>query len=221
MSDLIKIVENNGNKAVSARELHKILEASERFGNWIERQFQYGFIENLDYVGCKEFNNRANQELQDYMITIEAAKSIVLRQKTNKNIGEIIASLGGDITHIHTAIRFETAFGDMLDKITGFKWERQYDIDDGKYFLDFYLKDVLIIEYDEEQHRYSSEKDNERITYCRNWLSARNDDKWECPVIRVEKNKELEGLNRIIRHLAGFEMFDTHLNYKLQVCDLY
>lgn len=66
MSDLIKIVENNGSKAVSARELHKFLDASERFGNWIERQFQYGFVENVDYVGCKEFNPLANQELTDY-----------------------------------------------------------------------------------------------------------------------------------------------------------
>ena len=44
--------------AVSARELHKFLGASERFNSWIERQFSYGFEEGLDYIGCKVFNTQ-------------------------------------------------------------------------------------------------------------------------------------------------------------------
>ena len=41
--ELIKVTENNGKSAVSARELHKFLEVTERFSNWMERQLQYGF----------------------------------------------------------------------------------------------------------------------------------------------------------------------------------
>lgn len=38
MNELIKITESNGKQAVSARELYKFLEATERFNNWFERQ---------------------------------------------------------------------------------------------------------------------------------------------------------------------------------------
>ena len=110
----------------------------------------------------------------------------------------------------------------MLDKITGFEWKKQYPIDGGKYKLDFYLEGVLIVEYDEGHHKYQKNKDLERIIYCRDWL-ANNEgegDNWRCPVIRVNEGQELEGLNKIIRHLAGFEMFDTQWNYNCDVCDL-
>lgn len=66
MNNLIPIHENNGNQTVSARELHNFLEATERFSYWIERQLQYGFLKDIDYVGCKEFNTLANQELIDF-----------------------------------------------------------------------------------------------------------------------------------------------------------
>lgn len=83
-NELIKIIEKDGKVAVSARELYQFLEATERFSNWIERQFQYGFIENIDYVGCKEFNTLANQELMDFALTIECAKEISMLQKNDK-----------------------------------------------------------------------------------------------------------------------------------------
>ena len=65
-------------------ELDKYLEASERFSSWIERQFQYGFIEGQDYVGCKEFNTLANQVLDDFALTIDASKEIAMLQKSEK-----------------------------------------------------------------------------------------------------------------------------------------
>lgn len=82
--ELIKISEENGKQAVSARELYNFLEATERFSNWIERQFQYGFIEDIDYVGCKEFNTLANQDLMNYALTIDCAKEISMLQKSEK-----------------------------------------------------------------------------------------------------------------------------------------
>ncbi len=84
MNELIKITESDGKKVVSARELYKFLEATERFSNWIDRQLQYGFEENIDYVGCKLINTLANQELDDYALTINAAKEISMLQRSDK-----------------------------------------------------------------------------------------------------------------------------------------
>ena len=84
MTELIKITEKNGNRAVSARELHQFLEVTERFSYWFERQLQYGFVKNQDYTGCKVFNTLANQTLQDYALTIDTAKEIAMIQRTPK-----------------------------------------------------------------------------------------------------------------------------------------
>lgn len=84
MNELIKVTESNGVQAVSARDLYRFLDATERFSSWIERQFQYGFNEFVDYVGCKEFNTLANQELDDYSLTIDCAKEISMLQKNDK-----------------------------------------------------------------------------------------------------------------------------------------
>ena len=81
---LIKVEEKEGKQLVSARELHKFIGCSERFGNWFERQLQYDFDENKDYTGCKTFNTLANKELQDYIITIDMAKEISMIHRTEK-----------------------------------------------------------------------------------------------------------------------------------------
>lgn len=84
MKDLIKITKRDGGDVVSARELHKFLEASERFQSWFERQIQYGFEESVDYIGCKTFNTQANQQLQDYALTLDTSKEISMLQKSEK-----------------------------------------------------------------------------------------------------------------------------------------
>ena len=88
MNELIKLNETKINdelvQTVNARELHKFLEVTERFSSWMERQFQYGFEENVDYLGCKVFNTQANQELQDYYLSLDCAKEIAMLQKSDK-----------------------------------------------------------------------------------------------------------------------------------------
>jgi anti-repressor protein len=84
MNELIKINNDNGKQTVSARDLHSFLEAKERFSTWIKRQFQYGLKEDVDFVGCKLFNALANQELDDYILTLDAAKQISMLQKSEK-----------------------------------------------------------------------------------------------------------------------------------------
>ncbi|MDY3529138.1 phage antirepressor KilAC domain-containing protein [Riemerella anatipestifer] len=84
MKALIKITEQNGRKAVSARELHSFLEITERFSSWFERMCQYGFVENIDYQGCEFFNTLANQTLKDYALTLDTAKEISMLQRSEK-----------------------------------------------------------------------------------------------------------------------------------------
>nr|DAH33108.1 MAG TPA: KilAC domain protein [Caudoviricetes sp.] len=84
MNEIVKVNYDNEQPTVSARELHNGLEVSERFQSWFNRQLQYGFEESSDYVGCKEFNTLAKQELQDYQISIDMAKQICMLQRSDK-----------------------------------------------------------------------------------------------------------------------------------------
>lgn len=78
MNELIKITTNeSGNQVVSARELHKFLEITERFSSWFNRMLQFDFVENEDYTSVKSFtvvNNGASRELDDYALTLNCAK---------------------------------------------------------------------------------------------------------------------------------------------------
>ena len=82
MNELITV--NFDTQTVSARELHKTVGSTERFSSWFERQLQFGFVENEDYTGCKKFNTLANQELQDYELSVDMAKHICMVQRTEK-----------------------------------------------------------------------------------------------------------------------------------------
>ena len=85
MDQLINVSTNSqGEQVVSARELHKFLEQTERFNNWCQRMFSYGFVEQQDYIGCKFFNTLANQELDDYALTLDCAKEISMLQRSEK-----------------------------------------------------------------------------------------------------------------------------------------
>lgn len=90
--ELIKVTTNEeGQKLVSARELHELLVISEgkqeRFSQWFNRHLQYGFEENVDFTSVKVFtvvNNGAKRELDDYAMTIDMAKELAMLQKSEK-----------------------------------------------------------------------------------------------------------------------------------------
>ena len=87
MNELIKITETNGQRAVSARELYKFLEVTERFSSWFERQLQFGFVENQDYTSVKSFTvvgNGAEKPIEDYALTIDCAKEISMLQRNER-----------------------------------------------------------------------------------------------------------------------------------------
>lgn len=85
MNELITINTNeNQEPVISLRELHHKLDITERYSNWTDRMFKYGFEENLDYVGCKVFNTQARQEIQDHAIKLDMAKEICMLQRNEK-----------------------------------------------------------------------------------------------------------------------------------------
>lgn len=84
---LIPISENNGKRAVSARDLYNFLGCSERFQSWFDRQLQYGFVEDLDYTSVKTFTvvgNGAERTIDDYAMTIDMAKEVSMIQKNER-----------------------------------------------------------------------------------------------------------------------------------------
>jgi len=88
MQELIKITEQNGKRAVSARELHKFLEVQTPFTMWIDRMFGYGFAENIDFEATNFFVNHPNSiggtTVKDYALTLDCAKEIAMLQRSEK-----------------------------------------------------------------------------------------------------------------------------------------
>lgn len=88
MNELLKINTTDSERiTVSARDLYKFLEATERFNSWFERMKQYGIIEGEDFTSVKSFtvvNNGAHKETDDYQLTIDTAKQIAMLQRNEK-----------------------------------------------------------------------------------------------------------------------------------------
>ncbi len=84
MNQLITITENNGNKAVSARELHTFLESNERFSKWFNRMLEYGFEKDIDHTPYQMVHPQNNQEITDYALTLDTAKEISMIQRNDK-----------------------------------------------------------------------------------------------------------------------------------------
>jgi anti-repressor protein len=86
--EMIKITETNGNKAVSARELHNFLEVKENLTDWNKRMLSYGFEEGTDYQAVSVFlhheNGTGGTTKKDYALTIDTAKEISMLQRTEK-----------------------------------------------------------------------------------------------------------------------------------------
>lgn len=84
--ELIKITEQNGQQAVSARELHSFLEVGTRFNDWIQRMFEYGFTENIDYQVLlkNEYNPNGGRPETDFALSLDCAKEISMIQRTEK-----------------------------------------------------------------------------------------------------------------------------------------
>ncbi len=84
--ELIKITEQNGERAVNARELHQFLEVETRFNDWISRRIEeYQFIEKQFEVLLKnEKNSNGGRPLKEYIISIDMAKELSMVERNEK-----------------------------------------------------------------------------------------------------------------------------------------
>ena len=83
----LQVENKNGELLISARDLHKGLDITDRFSRWFDRMLAYGFEENVDYTSVKSstlVNNGAVRELQDYALKIDMAKEICMVQRNEK-----------------------------------------------------------------------------------------------------------------------------------------
>lgn len=89
MQEIIKINQNEqGEAQVSARELYQALEVSKntRFSRWFDTNSKQ-LIEGEDFTGVLSstaVNNGAIQQLQDFSLTVDAAKQMALMSGTEK-----------------------------------------------------------------------------------------------------------------------------------------
>lgn len=82
MQELIKIREENGQKLVSARDLHEGLKIKTHFSTWMKRNIEFGFNENNDFSILKSGNpNGGIEKIDDYVITLDMAKHIAMLQR--------------------------------------------------------------------------------------------------------------------------------------------
>lgn len=87
MNELIKVTTNeNDEQLVSARDLHKALELKIRFSLWWEKNNE-NLLEGEDFTRVSTdtvVNNGAIRQLQDYALTLDAAKHLAMQSKTEK-----------------------------------------------------------------------------------------------------------------------------------------
>jgi phage anti-repressor protein/very-short-patch-repair endonuclease len=213
---------------INTRELWSRLEIHRQYDKWINHKInKYGLKENIDYIKItlNSINKNDGRPKTDYLITKEIALNLCRYTRNNDNINDVIQYFDLDIEKeivVQEAPRLEYQFGEMLKVITGQNWLEQYPIpneNNGFYRLDFYLPKTLIVEYDEEHHKYQNEYYLKRIDYCREWLNKNGEfetyeEKWRLPVIRIKKGKELEGIHRIMELLMCFGCYSECIDWK-------
>lgn len=87
MNELIKITEQNGKQAVSARDLHAFLASKQEFANWIKNRIEkYELIENVDYVVFDKSvkNPNGGRPQIEYALSVDAAKELSMVEGNEK-----------------------------------------------------------------------------------------------------------------------------------------
>lgn len=78
MEELIRITEQSGKQAVSARELHVFLGNKKQFSDWIkDRIKKYGLVENQDYASYS-LNSEKGRPFIEYALTLDTAKELAM-----------------------------------------------------------------------------------------------------------------------------------------------
>ncbi|PAI60826.1 oxidoreductase, partial [Staphylococcus aureus] len=75
----------NGEIAISGRELHQALEVKTRYNDWFERMINYGFEEKIDYTAFTQKRVTAQGNAINYLdhaLTLDTAKEIAMIQRS-------------------------------------------------------------------------------------------------------------------------------------------
>lgn len=87
MTELIKISEYNGKRAVNARELHQFLESKQDFSTWIKARIEkYGFVEKQDFEVFNNFveNPQGGRPSIEYALSVDMAKELSMVENNEK-----------------------------------------------------------------------------------------------------------------------------------------
>lgn len=86
MTDLIPTVKKNDRILVSGRDLHVFLQVRTPYTQWFERMTEYGFDENIDFIGLSQKSEKPSggRPTQDHYLTIDMAKEISMLQRNEK-----------------------------------------------------------------------------------------------------------------------------------------
>ena len=89
MTELIKVQEKDGEQLVSGRELHQFLEVKTKYKDWFPRMFEYGFIENVDFIVMDknvqdDITFGGIRKITDHLMKIAMAKEISMLQRNEK-----------------------------------------------------------------------------------------------------------------------------------------
>lgn len=79
----IKITYRDDQPAVSARELHALLEVKTAYKDWFPRMCEYGFIEGQDFCSFLS-ESTGGRPAQDAVLTLDMAKEICMIQRSEK-----------------------------------------------------------------------------------------------------------------------------------------
>ena len=97
MNELIKITENNGRRAVSARELHEFLESKQDFSTWIKNRIEkYDLVENVDYIAAPQIYGTANG---GHSTRIEYVLSVQYDKLLNQNLKALLSFMDQDVNY--------------------------------------------------------------------------------------------------------------------------
>ncbi|GEQ07099.1 oxidoreductase [Staphylococcus gallinarum] len=78
----------NGEIAISGRELHQALEVKTEYKDWFPRMIEYGFVEGVDFNPLKieqvrlEGNRNVRRKITDHVLTLDTAKEIAMIQRS-------------------------------------------------------------------------------------------------------------------------------------------
>lgn len=86
MNQLIAITQDeNNDQVVSGRELHDFLEVKTPYHIWFERMAEYGFTENVDFIGFEQKSSKlGGRPSVDHALKLDMAKEISMIQRNEK-----------------------------------------------------------------------------------------------------------------------------------------